>query len=137
MMEETLLLFVFSFSSSFTDRIGARDLNCLSSCLVGRNISVLQLAFPLQQTPEICCSRPSFGSHLNQSSSTDSLSKRLRQLCRLGTISETRSVTKIFYLLKILPLLLVAFTAYLQIKEFSSINEGFPLQLQFLTGVIQ
>ena len=40
MMEETLLLFVFSFSISFTDTTGARDLNCLSSCLVKTNIII-------------------------------------------------------------------------------------------------
>ena len=40
MMEETLLMFVFSFSISFIDTIGARDLSCLSSCLLKKNTSV-------------------------------------------------------------------------------------------------
>ena len=46
MMEETLLMFVWSFSISFTETIGARDLNCLSSCLVKENILVLPISFP-------------------------------------------------------------------------------------------
>ena len=40
MMEETLLMFVFRISISFSDTVGARDLNCLSSCLIKKNISL-------------------------------------------------------------------------------------------------